>query len=93
MPSLIKLKNGAVALGIPTDKKFLTGIIPETWSEIVYENDTFWTCEVKGERLSSKQWESLHNQFKEEFGPSFVETYSYNENGAWFVLYLKKKNN
>jgi hypothetical protein len=78
-------------LGKPTDKKFLTGIIPDHWKEKIYEDEKHWSCEVKGERLEEKDWQRLVSKMKRELGSTnILEIYSKTSNGVHFVVYLRK---
>lgn len=93
----MKERIGAVQLGERTDKKFLTGLIPDKWEEKVFEHDTFWACECKRDALRSvdylkgeKQFDRICNNIKNEFGEHLMEIYSKTSAGIHFVVYLRK---
>ena len=90
-------KINSVQLGEKTDKKFLKGIIPDSWFEVVYEHEKFWACECKRANQDDmriidqeKQFEKIVQEIKQEFGDSFMEVYSITSAGIHFVVYLKK---
>lgn len=89
---------GAVQLGELTDKRFLTGIIPNTWDENVYENDNFWTCKCSRNpqtnydtyNKNEKEFDIVYEKIKEEFKEHLMEIYSISSCGDSFVVYLRK---
>ena len=93
-----KVSIGSIQLGIPTDKKFLTGLIPDQWSEKVYEHDNFWACKCKrNDQVTSKNWVKKDGEFNNicdniisEFGDMLMEIYSITSSGIHFVVYLRK---
>lgn len=90
---------GAVQLGEPTDKKFLSGLIPGWFEEKVYENDNFWACECKRTGcINSKyhkdyeiEFDKICKEIKKEFSEYLMEIYSITSVGIHFIVYLKKK--
>jgi len=90
---------GAVQLGNLTNKKFLTGIIPDDWEEKVYKHNTFWTSKCKrndqvtSENHTEKQieFDNICKKIKKEFGEYLMEIYSITSTGIYFVVYLKRK--
>jgi hypothetical protein len=76
-------------LGMWTNKKFLTGIIPKEWEEDVYKGDKYWSIQVKGKYLRDSEWNTLFASFVEEFGEHLLEVYSISSNGSHFIVYLK----
>ena len=88
----MKERRGAVQLGERTNKKFLTGILPEGFKETVFEDDTHWSCEVEGKYLGDKLFDDLFEKIKSEFGNNLAEVYSLTSGGVHFVVYLRKSN-
>lgn len=75
--------------GVLIDKKFLTGIIPEHWTEKIYEFDTYYACVVNGER-DEKRFTKVVEDCKTEFGDSLMEVFSKTSHGVEFIVYLRK---
>lgn len=90
---------GAVQLGRKTDKRFLNGIIPDGWEEIVYEHDTFWACKCKrNDQVTSAnhtekdiEYNQVCNNIENEFREHLMEIYAITSAGVHFVVYLRKK--
>jgi len=94
----MKENIGAVQLGEKTDKKFLTGLLPNWINEIVYENDNFWACECKRIKCINSdyytkyeiEFDEICENIKNEFGEHLMEIYSITSAGIHFIVYLKK---
>lgn len=94
-----KENMGAVQLGERTDKKFLTGLIPEGWEERVFEDDNHWACKCKrNDNVTSSNYTEMDGQFDricdaiiKEFGEQLMEIYSITSAGIHFVVYLRKQ--
>jgi len=89
---------GAVTLGKKTNKKFLTGLIPKEWEEIVYEHETYWSCRCsRNDAVTAGNFVEKEGQFDKiceniisEFGKHLMEIYSISSAGVHFVVYLRK---
>lgn len=75
------------ALGERTNKKFLTGLIPDHYKEIVFKSKTHWACCVDGQLMEFKDWKKIEEEIKEAFGDNLLEI---SKNGARFIVYLRK---
>jgi len=91
---------GAVTLGHLTNKKFLTGIIPDQWEEKVYDHDTYWSVKCRRVNLvkmtyseEERQYSNICKQIIAEFGDLLMEIYGIEgvDTGSHFLMYLKKK--
>lgn len=93
-----KVNIGAVQLGIPTDKKFISSLLPDGYTEIVYDNDRFYACKCKHDNGNymdnadglNGDWERFCAKLKSEFSDNLMEIHSITSQGAHFVVYLKK---
>lgn len=95
----MKESMGAVQLGERTDKKFLTGLIPDGWEERVFEEDTHWSVKCKRHDYDGGKYNEQEAEFDricdkilEEYGDNLSEIYSITSAGVHFVVYLKKQN-
>ena len=90
---------GAATLGVLTDMKFLTGIMPKGWHEKVFDHGEYWSVECKrndkitGLNYSDKEKEfnAVCDDIKNEFKEYFMEIYSITSCGIHFIVYLNKK--
>lgn len=72
------------------EAKFLTGLIPEYWEEVVHDEDIHYRIHVFGEKLSEKQWNKLVKNLTTEFGEDLKEIYTITPNGIEFDVFLRK---
>ena len=71
-------------------EKFLTGLIPETHKEIVFEYPNYYACRIKGPRMTDEDWNKQSEKIKLEFNEQLVEIYSNTCYGVDFIVYLRK---
>lgn len=73
--------------GEKTNKKFLTGIIPDNFKEVVFKAKSSWTICVDGDLMELSEWKELENKIKEEFGQNLIEISKY---VSRFIVYLRR---
>jgi hypothetical protein len=86
--------------GIKTNKKFLSGLIPKEWEEIVYEYDKYWMCKCKRNDDTNTynsiehdiEFDKICKNIIKEFGEHLMEIYSISSGGSDFEVYLRKNN-
>lgn len=72
------------------ESKFLTGLIPDEWEEIVHDEDNQYRVHVIGEPLTDKKWAKLAKDIKNEFGDELKEIFIIKPNGVNFEIVLRK---
>jgi len=79
-------------LGTPLNTSgYLRGLIPDNWSEVVYEDTTGYSIRVRAKnQASSSDWERIKKNIKDEFEDNFKDIVSILPNGLDFIVYLKK---
>lgn len=74
----------------PTTTKFLTGIIPSSWEEFIFEYDDFFMVYVQAETLSDLQWNQYLEKLQSEFGNNLEDCYRLPDKDGDFEVYLVK---
>ena len=71
--------------------KFLTGLIPANWTELIFEYKNFYMIYVSGdENATEEEWENYRLKVEEEFGDNIDKIYQRPEEKIVFEIYLKK---
>ena len=76
----------------PQSTKYLTGIIPNTWIETIFEYDKFYLIHVSGDTATDEEWESYKNELVSEFGDNVEHIYQLPDDKLKFEVYLRKDN-
>jgi uncharacterized pyridoxamine 5'-phosphate oxidase family protein len=74
------------------NSKFLTGIIPNNWVEVIFEYENYYLIHVTGDATTEEEWENYELMLREEFQENFDEIYRLPEDNLVFQVFLHKNN-
>ena len=72
------------------DTKFLTGLIPANWVEVIFEYENYYLIHVTGDATTEDEWESYEQALRSEFKENFDDLYRLPEDKTTFQVFLLK---